>query len=96
MNILVSYDVNTESKAGRRRLVKVAQTCKAFGQRVQFSVFECSVDEAQYEELVARLARIINHSSDSILVYRLRGSREDYCEQFGLSRYVDFENPLVL
>ena len=75
MNILVTYDVNTETSAGRRRLFKVAQTCKNFGQRVQYSVFECRVDEAQYEELSAKLQKIINPKSDSLRVYRLRGER---------------------
>ncbi len=55
MNVLVTYDVNTETKAGRRRLFKVAQTCKNFGQRVQYSVFECRVDSAQYEDLTVKL-----------------------------------------
>ncbi|MEX2535185.1 MAG: CRISPR-associated endonuclease Cas2 [Trueperaceae bacterium] len=96
MNILVTYDVNTESKAGRRRLHKVAQTCKNFGQRVQFSVFECSVDAAQYEDLVAKLKKIINPSSDSLRIYNLRGERDDFLQCFGLDRHVDFEEPLVL
>lgn len=96
MNVLVAYDVNTESKAGRRRLAKVAQTCKAFGQRVQFSVFECRVDEARYEDLIAKLSKIINPASDSLRVYKLRGDRDDYLEHFGLDRYVDFDDPLVV
>ena len=69
MDVLVTYDVNTETKAGRRRLHKVAQTCKNFGQRVQFSVFECSVTVAQYEDLVAKLTGIINNSKDSLRIY---------------------------
>jgi CRISPR-associated protein Cas2 len=59
-NILVAYDVNTETKEGRRRLRKVATACKDYGQRVQLSVFECSVDEAQYESLKAKLYKIID------------------------------------
>lgn len=96
MNVLVTYDVNTETKAGRRRLHKVAQICKNFGQRVQFSVFECRVDAAQYEELVARLKKIISPEQDSLRVYRLRGEREDFLETYGLDRYRDFDAPLVL
>jgi len=51
MDILVTYDVNTETRAGQRRLRKVATTCKNYGQRVQLSVFECRVTQAQYEAL---------------------------------------------
>ncbi len=96
MDILVTYDVNTETKAGRRRLFKVAQTCKNFGQRVQFSVFECRVDAAQYEDLTAKLKKIISPASDSLRIYKLRGEREDFLECFGLDRHIDFDEPLVL
>lgn len=96
MNILVTYDVNTETKAGRRRLFRVAQTCKNFGQRVQYSVFECRVSPAQYEDLTAKLRKIINPESDSLRVYKLRGEREDFLATFGLDRHIDFDEPLVL
>lgn len=96
MNILITYDVNTETKAGRRRLFKVAQTCKNFGQRVQFSVFEYRVDAAQYEDLCAKLKKIINPSSDSLRIYKLRGERDEFLETFGLDRHIDFDEPLVL
>jgi CRISPR-associated protein Cas2 len=96
VNILVAYDVNTETKAGRRRLHKVAQTCKNFGQRVQFSVFECNVDAAQHEDLVAKLKKIINPNSDSLRIYTLRGERDDFLQCYGLDRHVDFDESLVL
>ncbi|NJL21200.1 MAG: CRISPR-associated endonuclease Cas2 [Leptolyngbyaceae cyanobacterium SM1_3_5] len=60
MNILVTYDVNTESPTGQRRLRHVATACKNYGQRVQFSVFECRVNEAQYEALRSQLVSIID------------------------------------
>lgn len=96
MNVLVTYDVNTETKAGRRRLSKVAQTCKNFGQRVQYSVFECRVDEAQYEDLCAKLKKIINSNSDSLRIYKLRGERTDFLQCYGLDKHVDFDQPLVI
>lgn len=96
MNVLVTYDVNTETKAGRRRLFKVAQTCKNFGQRVQYSVFECRVDAAQYEDLTAKLKKIINPASDSLRIYKLRGERDEFLNCFGLDRHIDFDEPLVL
>ncbi|MWV55048.1 CRISPR-associated endonuclease Cas2, partial [Chlorobium phaeovibrioides] len=55
MMVLVTYDVNTETPAGRRRLRRIAKTCQNFGQRVQFSVFECSVDPAQWIKFRAKL-----------------------------------------
>jgi CRISPR-associated protein Cas2 len=96
MTILVCYDVNTENKAGRSRLFKVAQTCKNYGQRVQLSVFECVVDEAQYEALCAKLRKTINPTQDSLRIYKLHGNRESYLKLFGLDHFTDFEEPLVL
>lgn len=74
----------------------MAQTCKAFGQRVQFSVFECRVDEIHYEDLVSKLSKIIDASKDSLRVYKLRGDRDGYLVRLGLDRYVDFDEPLVV
>lgn len=96
MNVLISYDVSTETPAGRRRLRKVAQACQDFGQRVQKSVFECSVSEAQFEEVVRRLVDIIEETEDSLRVYRLIEPKEKYVQIYGLDGSVDFDEPLVL
>ncbi len=96
MNILITYDVNTQTKAGRRRLQKVAQTCKNYGQRVQYSVFECLVGEAQYEDLCAKLKKIINPNKDSLRIYKLRGEREQFVETFGLDAYTDYTDALIV
>lgn len=96
MNVLISYDVSTETPAGRRRLRKVAQTCQDFGQRVQKSVFECSVSEAQFEEVVRRLLEIIEKTEDSLRVYRLVEPKEKYVQVYGVDGSVDFDEPLVL
>ncbi|WP_460193638.1 CRISPR-associated endonuclease Cas2 [Thermosynechococcus sp. FA-CM-4201] len=96
MDILVSYDVNTETKAGRKRLRRVATICKNYGQRVQLSVFECRVNEAQYETLRAQLLKVISKETDSLRFYRLMSPREKYVEAFGLDHYVDFDEPLIL
>lgn len=96
MDILVSYDVSTETREGRRRLRHVAKLCQAYGQRVQFSVFECHVDDAQYEALRHRLVKVIEPSQDSIRLYKLRQPREQSVETYGIDRYVDFNDPLVL
>ncbi|MDX2270810.1 MAG: CRISPR-associated endonuclease Cas2 [Cyanobacteriota bacterium] len=96
MDVLITYDVNTETSAGRKRLRKVAIACKDYGQRVQFSVFECRVDQAHYEKLRAKLTKIIDPSVDSLRFYRLPSPRENHLECFGVDKYIDFEEPLVL
>lgn len=93
---LVCYDVNTETKAGRNRLRKVAQACLDHGQRVQFSVFECSLDALAFERLLARCRKIIDPETDSLRVYRLQGGREGAIVVLGQDRYVDLKGPLLL
>jgi len=96
MNILVTYDVNTETTAGRKRLRKVAEACKNYGQRVQLSVFECRVDDMQLEHLRAKLLEIIDPGVDSLRIYRLPGKREGCVESYGIDTYRDFDEPLVV
>lgn len=96
LNILVTYDVNTETKAGRRRLRQVATICKDFGQRVQFSVFECRVEEAGYEHMKHRLTKTMNPDEDSLRIYLLTGPRDQAVETYGIDRYISFEDPLIL
>lgn len=95
MDVLVTYDVNTETREGRRRLRKVATTCKDFGQRVQYSVFECRVNDAQLENLRARLLHVIDEDEDSLRIYRLHPPREKNIESYGQDSYVSFEDPLI-
>jgi CRISPR-associated protein Cas2 len=71
MLILVTYDVNTETAAGRKRLNKVAKKCLAYGQRVQNSVFECVLDSAQYLRFQNELSGLIDESKDSLRFYSL-------------------------
>lgn len=96
MNLLVTYDVNTLTKEGRARLRRVAKICEGHGQRVQFSVFECSVNEAQREVMRMRLLKAISTNEDSLRIYTLKGDREDAVEAFGKDTYVDFKDPLVV
>lgn len=96
MNVLITYDVSTETAAGRKRLRKVALACQDFGQRVQKSVFECSVNEMQYEEVMRRLLEIIEETEDSLRVYRLIEPKEKYVQVYGVNTAVDFDEPLVL
>jgi CRISPR-associated protein Cas2 len=96
MNLLVTYDVNTKTTEGRRRLRKVAKVCEGYGQRVQLSVFECSVSEMLLEKMRANLLDIIDSEEDSLRIYRLYGNREEIVESYGLDGYVDFDEPLVV
>lgn len=96
MNLLVTYDVNTESASGQRRLRKVAIVCKNYGQRVQLSVFECEVNEAQYETFRAELFKVIDPKVDNLRIYRLPTPREKYLECYGVDKYVNYNDPLIL
>lgn len=96
MEALIAYDVATDSPAGRRRLRKVAHLCVAYGQRVQKSLFECSLSEAHLEELLYRLLEVIDDAEDSLRVYRLREPRERYTAVYGLRPEVNFRDPLIV
>ena len=96
MQVLVTYDVSTTTPEGERRLRRVAQTCVNFGQRVQKSVFECTVNEMQYEKLKRELVALIDAQVDSLRIYRLAMPKEQFCECFGMQRQIDFEGPLVV
>ncbi|NMB46250.1 MAG: CRISPR-associated endonuclease Cas2 [Firmicutes bacterium] len=95
-DILVTYDVNTETQEGRRRLRKIAQICENYGQRVQYSVFECSVTPVQLEQLEHEVVSAMDKDEDSIRLYVLSGGREAALRAYGRDRYVDFDAPLVI
>lgn len=96
MLVLVCYDVNTETSAGRRRLRRVAKVCESTGQRVQKSVFECQVDVAQFETLERRLLAEINPDQDCLRLYRMPQTRGVEVLEHGSFKAVDFDGPLVL
>jgi CRISPR-associated protein Cas2 len=95
MLVLITYDVATESAGGKRRLRRVARACLDFGQRVQFSVFECEVDPAQWATLRARLIKEINPSSDSLRFYRLGAEGRRRIEHVSAKAALDLEGPLL-
>lgn len=95
MMMLITYDVNTQDAAGRRRLRRVAKACRDFGQRVQFSVFECEVDPAQWTALRARLLGEINQQTDSLRFYHLGANAARRIEHVGAKPVLDLEGPLV-
>lgn len=96
MLALVCYDVNTESREGRRRLRRVAKVCEGTGQRVQKSVFECQVTLAQLEELERRLLAEIDLNQDCLRLYRLPDTRGSEVREHGKFRATDFDGALVL
>ncbi len=83
MLVLVTYDVDTTDSQGKRRLRNVAKACVAHGQRVQNSVFECLLDEAQYRQLKAELVKEIDEQKDSLRFYRLGNRYETRIEHVG-------------
>ena len=95
-DILVVYDVQTTTPKGKHRLRRVAQLCKNYGQRVQFSVFECRVSQAQMESLEADSLDILDITKDSLRIYILYQGRERSLHAHGVDRYRDFDKPLIL
>lgn len=96
MLVIVSYDVSTETAAGRKRLRRVARVCESMGQRVQKSVFECKVDAARFEELERRLLAEIKAEEDCLRFYRLTEPVDVHVREYGKFRAVDFDGPLVI
>jgi CRISPR-associated protein Cas2 len=96
MMVLVSYDVSTEDDKGPRRLRRVAKACKNYGQRVQYSVFECIVDPAQWAVLRQNLIDEIDESKDSLRFYFLGSNWRRRVEHIGAKEGIDQEGPLIL
>ena len=95
MSVVVAYDVNTETAAGRRRLRRIATACKDYGQRVQKSVFECEVGGADWVKLKHRLLEEMDEKTDSLRFYFLDSDAARKTEHHGLGRPVDLGGPLI-
>ena len=95
MMVLVSYDVSMNEN-GRKRLRRVARACKDYGQRVQFSVFECNVDPAQWTLLKQRLIDEIIPGTDSLRFYFLGSNWRNRVEHVGAKKTLDLEGPLII
>jgi CRISPR-associated protein Cas2 len=95
MFVLVSYDVSTKDAEGEKRLRRVAKACKDYGQRVQYSVFECIVDPAQWTFLKQRLINEINEEKDSLRFYYLGSNWRRRVEHVGAKETIDQEGPLI-
>ncbi|RJP80281.1 MAG: CRISPR-associated endonuclease Cas2 [Desulfobacteraceae bacterium] len=95
MMVLVSYDVSMNDN-GQKRLRRVAKACKNYGQRVQFSVFECNVDPAQWTMLRQRLIDEITPETDSLRFYFLGSNWKLRVEHIGAKKELDLEGPLIV
>ncbi len=96
MMVLVTYDVNTETLEGRKRLRHVAKTCQNYGQRVQNSVFECLIDPAQWTSLKNKLIDLIDPEKDSLRFYSLGANWKRRVEHQGAKPAYDPEGPLIV
>ena len=96
MLVVITYDVNTEDREGRRRLRLIARQCVNYGQRVQNSVFECLLDAVQCKQLQAKLLSIMDAEKDSLRFYYLGKKYESKIEHFGCRQAYLPEEPLIL
>ncbi len=96
MMVLVSYDVAVSSAGGSKRLRKVAKECQNYGQRVQFSVFECVVDPAQWTQLKNKLEKAIDPDRDSLRYYYLGANYERRVEHVGAKPAIDLDGPMIV
>ena len=96
MFVLISYDVSTVNKEGRKRLRRVAKTCLDYGQRVQNSVFECLIDPTQWRVLRNRLLKEFDENEDSLRFYFLGSKWQNKVEHIGTKKTVNLEEPLII
>ena len=96
MMVLITYDINTESETGKKRLRKAAKQCINYGQRVQNSVFECLIDPGQFKILQNKLLKIIDLEKDSIRYYYLGDEWKRRVEHIGRKTSYDIEGPLIV
>lgn len=96
MFVIITYDVNTEDNAGRKRLRQVAKQCVNYGQRVQNSVFECQLDAAKLREVEAKLCKIIDPNKDSLRFYMLGNAYENKVKHIGAKPSFDVTDALIV
>jgi CRISPR-associated protein Cas2 len=96
MLVLITYDVSTETREGRKRLRQVSKVCQDYGQRVQNSVFECEVDAGQLLKVKDRLSRIIKTETESLRFYNLGNNGRNKVEHIGAKPSFDVNEPLIV
>ncbi len=93
--VLITYDVNTETEAGKKRLRKVAKACQNYGQRVQNSVFECLIDPARMRQLQETLESLMDKDKDSLRFYYLGDEWRGRVVHLGTKNTYDMEGTLI-
>lgn len=96
MYVLITYDVQTTSSAGRKRLRHIAKLCENFGQRVQNSVFECELTEQELLLLKSRIKKEMYETEDSIRIYRLGAHYQNKVEHFGTKEPYKFDEAFIV
>lgn len=95
MLVLITYDINTITVSGRKRLSHIAKECQNYGQRVQNSVFECEMDAAKSRQVKSRLLEIINKNEDSLRIYYIGKHPENKVEHYGIKPSLNIKGTLI-
>ncbi|MCY3630460.1 MAG: CRISPR-associated endonuclease Cas2 [Bacteroidota bacterium] len=96
MDILVTYDIADTDKSGASRLRQIAQVCEKYGQRIQFSVFECRLSPTRFARMTAEIEDIIDAQIDSVMIYRFSGNIDDAKMQFGSIQGHELDDPWIV
>lgn len=96
MKVVISYDVRTDVPGGKRRLRRIAKLLESYGQRVQFSVFECEIDEGRWLKLKSRVIGEINEREDSLRIYKLGNNWEKKIEQVGVKKHYEMTKDVLI
>ncbi|MFW6029035.1 MAG: CRISPR-associated endonuclease Cas2 [Halanaerobiales bacterium] len=96
MMYILAYDISTENSKGRKRLRKVAKVCENYGQRVQKSVFEFQLDDKKFLQMRNDVLSLMNKKKDNIRIYKIIEPKEDYVEEHGNFKAIDYENDIFV
>ncbi len=96
MDVLVTYDIADTEKSGASRLKRIAKVCEKYGQRIQFSVFECRLSPTRFARMTAELKDAIDGRYDSVIIFRFPGNIDDAKIQFGIPRARELGDPWIV
>ena len=96
MDILVTYDIADTDKSGGSRLRQIAQICEKYGNRIQFSVFECRLSPTRFARMTGEIKEVINDQVDSVVIYRFGGNIEDAKLQLGRIQIRELDDPYII
>ena len=96
MMYVLAYDISTENAKGRKRLRKVAKACENYGQRVQKSVFEFQLNDKKFLKMRSEVLSLMNKKKDNVRIYKIIAPKENFVEEHGSFRAVDYENDTLL